>query len=144
MVPVDDATAESEAPLAAVQPPIDAVISTHGLLHGTPATIAARVRALAGALGEAGLLYATFGSRRDARFGQGKRIDDSTFAPAQGDECGIPHAYFDRKNLEEILSPCFEIESLEEVSVDDIAGSWAHGETALAQAAHWFAVLRKL
>ncbi|HYL26515.1 MAG TPA: hypothetical protein VEW74_01705 [Candidatus Nitrosotalea sp.] len=143
VVTVDDATAESEDPLAALQAPVDAVVSTHGLLHGTPASIATRVRALAGALSQGGLLYATFGSRRDARFGQGERIDDSTFAPLEGDERGVAHAYFDRHGLEKLLSGSFAVESFEEVFVDEIAGSWAHRERPLTGAVHWFAVAKK-
>jgi len=143
VVTVDDATAASEAPLTGLQNPVDAVISTHGLLHGTPPAITARVRALAGALGESGLLYATFGSRRDARFGQGERIDDSTFAPLEGDERGVAHAYFDRKGLEEILGDYFEVESLEEVRADQIAGSWAHRGRPLTEAVHWCVIARK-
>ncbi len=90
-----------------------------------------------------GLLYATFGSTRDTRFGQGKRIDDSTFAPTQGDERGVAHAYFDRERLLSILDRYFIVESLSEECVDDVAGTWAHRERPLDGAAHWFAIARK-
>jgi Methyltransferase domain len=143
VVAIADDLAASQAPLAGVTERFSAAISTHGLLHGTPSTIAARVRLIAELLYGEGLLYATFGSTRDARFGQGQRIDDWTFAPSQGDERGVAHAYFDRDRLRALLEPHFEVESLKEHSVDEVAGSWAHRERPLSGAAHWFAVARK-
>jgi hypothetical protein len=140
---VDDAAASVEAPLAGVTAQYAAAISTHGLLHGAPEAIAARVGAIADALGDGGLLYATFGSVHDARFGEGERIDDATFAPVGGDERGIAHAYFDRERLTTILERRFEVESLEERYVDAIAGSWAHRERPLERSVHWFAIARK-
>ena len=83
------------------------------------------------------------GRQRDARFGRGTRIDDSTFAPTDGDERGVAHAYFDRERLLSILDRYFIVESLSEHCVDDVAGSWAHRERPLDGAAHWFAIARK-
>lgn len=140
VVAIDDSAAASPAPLASVRGPFAAVISTHGLLHGSPVQIAGRLTQLAGVLERGGALYATFGSVRDARFGQGTRIDEATYAPNDGDERGVPHAFFDRVALESLLSTHFTIESLEERAVDEIAGSWAHDRRPLAQAVHWFAV----
>jgi hypothetical protein len=138
----DDAAA-TEKPLAGVTDRFAAAISTHGLLHGTPPIIAARLRSIAERLDAEGLLYATFGSTRDARFGEGRRIDDATFAPTDGDERGVAHAYFDRDRLRALLEPDFEVESLEERCVDEVAGSWAHRERPLSGATHWFAIARK-
>jgi len=138
----DDAAAGTEA-LANVTRRFAAVVSSHGLLHGNLESISARLRAIAQALEPGGLLYATFGSTRDARFGQGERIDDWTFSPAHGDERGVAHAYFDRELLLALLRLDFEVESLELRNVDDVAGRWAHSTQALTGAAHWFAVARK-
>jgi hypothetical protein len=143
VVRIDDDAAASERPLANLCERVDAVISTHGLLHGTVATIAARVSSIADHLMSGGLLYATFGSTHDARFGRGERIDDSTFAPLGGDEGGIAHAYFDRERLRALLEARFDVESLNERDVDEIAGSWAHRKRPLRGAAHWFAIARK-
>ena len=143
VVAVDDAAAGSRAPLADLDGAFDAAISTHGLLHGTVESIASRVRAIADRLTSRGLFYATFGSTGDARFGRGKRIDDSTYAPIGGDERGVAHGYFDRARLCELLSRHFDVESLEEHRVDRIAGSWAHRAEPLQGAAHWFAIARK-
>ncbi len=143
VVTIDDDAAASEKALEALPSRFDAILSTHGLLHGSPETIGARVRSIAAHLEPGGLLYATFGSRRDARFGLGERIDDSTFAPLDGDERGVAHVYFDRQRMLALLNPLFAVESLEERGVDDVAGSWAHSQRPLRGAAHWFAIARK-
>jgi hypothetical protein len=138
----DDALSSPQA-LAPLTQRCAAALSTHGLLHGIPPAIAGRVGAVARCLKAGGLLYATLGSTRDARFGCGERIDDCTFAPADGDERGVAHAYFDRDRVCAILQPYFEIESLTESSVDRVAGAWAHRERPLTGAVHWFAVAHK-
>ena len=143
VVAIADNAAAFAAPLPGEPPSFNAILSTHGLLHGTPQAIAARVRALAQRLESGGLLYATFGSSRDARFGQGERIDDSTFSPDDGDERGVAHAYFDRHQLFALLDRDFDVELLREHSVDDVAGSWAHRERPLTGAVHWYAIARK-
>ncbi len=125
VVTIDDRTAASAAPFAGVASGFAAALSTHGLLHGTPAIVAAHVSQIARRLAKNGMLYATFGSVRDARFGQGERIDASTFAPPDGDERGVAHAFFDRNQLVALLGPDFAIESLEEHAADKV---------------HWFVV----
>ncbi len=125
VVTIEDRVAASEAPFAGVPGAFAAALSTHGLLHGTDAIVAGHVSQIARRLAKKGMLYATFGSVRDARFGQGERIDASTFAPAEGDERGVAHAFFDRDQLVALLDPYFAIESLEEHDADKV---------------HWFAV----
>jgi hypothetical protein len=143
VVAVGDRTALSSAPFAGITQRFSAVISTHGLLHGVPSTIAANVRSIAEHLDRAGLFYATFGSTHDVRFGSGRRIDVSTFAPIDGDERGVAHTYFERDELRTLLEPYFEIESLEEYGVNAIAGAWAHRALPLSGAAHWFVIAQK-
>lgn len=138
VVTVSDASAVSPAPFAGIADRFAAALSTHGLLHGTPAIIAARLQEIAALLEPSGLLYATFGSTRDARFGRGEQIDAATFAPLDGDERGVAHAFFDRDHLTALLAPDFAVESLEEHAVDDVAGRWAHQERSLERAVHWF------
>jgi len=108
------------------------------LLHGFPNEIAATVASVANQLEPHGLLYATFGSQRDARFGTGEKLGEQTYAPTEGDERGIPHTYFNEPELRKLLEPHFEIERLEEVPVDMIAGTWAHQQKPLTNATHWF------
>ena len=137
---IDDVTASSPAPFAGSEGPFAAAISTHGLLHGTLLNITATLDAIAALLEPGGLLYATFGSEQDARYGVGERRDDATYAPLAGDEAGVPHTFFNRDTLTALLEPRFTIESLEERTVDDVAGNWAHSGRPLLNAVHWFVV----
>jgi protein-L-isoaspartate O-methyltransferase len=143
VVAIDDERAASPAALADVDEAFDAVLSTHGLLHGDVAAIAATLHWIADHLKMDGLLYATFGSSRDARFGRGTRIGASTFAPIAGNERGVPHSCFDEPQLRALLAAEFDVESLQERDVDEVVGSWAHRKRALRGAVHWFIVARK-
>lgn len=131
-----------QTPLGLPRAGFDAAISTHGLLHGTPRHIAAIVRESADALCSDAAAYFTFASTGDARYGLGSRIDESTYAPLEGDEAGVPHAFFDEAPLRAMLDPYFAVESLEEVAADTIVGRWAHAAMP-AGTVHWFALLRK-
>lgn len=142
VVTVDDSSFNAGDALPAALGGFAAVICTHGLLHGSLPAIQRSLDSLADRLDGGGLFYATFGSVRDARFGQGRRIGPATFAPLDGDELGVEHTYFTRAALESLLKPRFEIEWLRECDVDTIAGSWAHRERSLSKAVHWFVVAR--
>ena len=120
--------------------PCAAALTTHALLHGTPRSIAEQLSAIAQALEPGGPLFATFGSVRDARYGVGETKEAHVYAPLDGDEIGVAHAYFDRDRLLARLAPHFTIESMREVEVDDIAGTWAHVSSPLRRAVHWFVV----
>lgn len=144
VVTVDDgAAAASSDPLPAMLGRFDAAVSTHGLLHGTTNAIAGRVSALAALLDPNAPLFAVFGSTRDARFGKGTRIEASVFAPVDGDERGVAHAYFARSSLQAMLEAYFTIELLEERDADETAGSWAHRAQPLSGAVHWFVIARR-
>jgi hypothetical protein len=118
-----------------------AALSTHGYLHGTVAKLRLGFAELRRVLRPGAPIFITLGSIEDARFGLGVAIDEITYAPGEGDEAGIPHTYFDRAGVAEVLAPAFTVESLEEVNVDDIVGRWAH-ETP-AGMWHWFVVARR-
>ncbi len=143
VIAIDDEGAALPSALAASDGEFAAALSTHGLLHGTPESIAAALDSIAERLEKNGRLYATLGSVRDARFGQGERLGDWTFAPVEDPERGVPHTFYDRERLEALLSPGFLVESLDERGVDETAGSWAHAERPLRGAVHWFVVGRK-
>ncbi len=120
-----------------------AALSTHALLHGRPTEIAAALVRIAALLEGGAPLFATFGSTRDERFGAGEQVAPATFAPVDGDERGVPHAYFDATVLRQMLEDLFIVERLEERCVDDIAGTWAHLNAPLSGAWHWFTVARR-
>jgi SAM-dependent methyltransferase len=137
---IDDGAA-NQAP-AGLTERFAAVLSTHGLLHGTTPSIELRLRAIAGLLDLDGLLFASFGSSHDARFGDGERVAADTYVPTHGDERGVAHTFLRRAQVRALLESHFVIELLEEHGVDEIAGSWAH-PNRLSGAVHWFAVARK-
>jgi hypothetical protein len=116
-------------------------LSTHALLHGTPSSIRASLAQVAAHLEPNAPFFVTFGSVRDARYGEGTRIEDRVYAPVEGDECGVAHAFFDEPALRQLLAPEWRITSLREQRVDDVAGRWAHEQRPLSGAWHWFAML---
>ena len=119
-----------------------AALSTHGYLHGTVPKLRAGFAELRRVLRPGAPIFVTLASIADARFGLGMRVDDTTFAPGDGAEAGIPHTYFDRAGVQELLAPSFVIDELEEKQVDDIVGRWAHAEpTAMC---HWFVRARRV
>jgi hypothetical protein len=124
--------------------PFAAALSTHALLHGTPASISRALTTIAAALETGAPLYGTFGSTADARYGGGTQLEPYVYAAADGDEVGVAHAYFDESRLRELLARHFNIESMHEVDVDEVAGKWAHQTAPLRGAVHWFVVARRL
>jgi hypothetical protein len=118
------------------------IVSSHGLLHGYASAMGARVHGLAEHLHPEGWLCATFGSKRDARYGTGTRLENGTFASESGDEAGVAHAYFDEPSLRALLEPDFDILELAERDAGQTAGTWAHS-APLTGALHWFFVGRR-
>lgn len=114
-----------------------AALSTHAYLHGTEAKLRAGIAELRRVLRRNAPLFITLGSFKDARYGLGIPFDERSFAPGDGDEAGIPHVYFDRDGVVELLAG-FAIESLEEVDVDAIVGRWAHPTDEISGRVHWF------
>ena len=112
-------------------------LSTHAYLHGTAPKIRAGVAELARVLQPGAPAFLTFGSIQDVRYGYGEQLDAQSFAPGDGPERGVPHAYFDRGGLLEILTP-FKVISAEETAVDEIIGKWAHLEGEPPGKVHWF------
>ncbi len=120
-----------------------AALSTHAYLHGASPKLRAGIAELRRVLRPNAPAYITLGSFKDARYGLGVPLDERSFAPGEGDEAGIPHAYFDRDGVIELLFG-FTIDSMEEVEVDEIVGRWAHGDDdAVAGRVHWFVVARR-
>ena len=136
---VADQDAQTFAPAARSY---DAAISTHAFLHGTPASVRRMLETVAGALKADAPFYCTFASKRDARFGKGRRVDTDTYEPESGDEAGVAHVYFDEDGLRSALGDAFVIDSLHEETVDEIAGSWAHARRPTGSI-HWFLLARR-
>ncbi len=115
-----------------------AAISTHAYLHGAVAKLRLGLGELRRVLSEGSPVALVFGSINDARFGLGIPVDDRTFAPGDGSEAGIPHAFFERAGVEELLRGSFRIERLDEVDADGTVGRWAHDDDEIAGFRHWF------
>jgi hypothetical protein len=120
-----------------------AAFSSHGYLHGATAKVRAGLAELRRVLLPGAPVYLTLGSIHDERFGFGEALDEWTFAPGDGPEMGIPHGYFDRDTIVELLRG-FTIESIEEVDATEIVGTWAHGDDDDGDDAqaivHWFVI----
>ena len=120
-----------------------AALSTHAYLHGAGAKLRAGIAELRRVLRPNAPLFVTLGSFKDARYGLGIPFDERSFAPGEGAELGIPHAYYDRDGVIELLLG-FTIESMEEVDVDEIVGRWAHADDdEIVGRVHWFVVARR-
>jgi len=113
-----------------------AALATHAYLHGASDKVRAGLAELRRVLSRGAPVFLTLGSLRDARYGLGIRFDDRSFAPGDGEEAGIPHAYFDRDGVIEALRG-FTIEALDEVDADATAGRWAHSGDPIGRV-HWF------
>jgi hypothetical protein len=120
-----------------------AALSTHGFLHGTTAKLRLGIGDLRRVLKTGAPVYLTLGSLHDPRFGFGLALDERTFAPGDGPEAGIPHAFFERDGILDLFRG-FAIESMDEVDVTGIVGTWAHPDPDAEKIVHWFVVARKI
>jgi hypothetical protein len=122
-----------------------AALSTHAYLHGTTAKLRQGIGELRRVLKTRAPIYITLGSLNDPRFGFGLALDERTFAPGDGPETGIPHAFFERDGILELLRG-FTIESMDDVDATDLVGTWAHpaDDDARDRIRHWFVVARKI
>jgi hypothetical protein len=118
-------------------------LCTSALLHGTPVEVARTLAAIRARLRPGAPLFATFGSTRDPRFGRGTRVDAATYAPDDGAESGVPHAFFDAERLRSILDG-FALDSAYEGSAADTAGRWAHEPEDAAALIHWFVKAQRI
>ena len=129
--------ARVHAPWPQVSDPFDALLSTHGLLHGTREQVAATLDRALRLLRDGAAVFAAFGSTADPRYGTGVRIAQGCYAPEEGDERGIPHAYFDRAALSGLLREAGLVpEAIEELDATASVGRWAHASLP-TQVIHW-------
>jgi hypothetical protein len=120
--------------------PYAAALSTNALLHGTPAAVAAALRATRERLAAGAPFLFTLGSKRDPRFGTGSVAGPDTFVSETGSERGVAHCYFDEAGVRALLAP-LTLEGLEERRGS--AGSWAHDADEAAAIVHWFVRARR-
>jgi SAM-dependent methyltransferase len=136
---LDDAVPYTQLPAARAT--FAAAIATHAYLHGATAKLRAGFAELARVLVPGAPAFVTLGSIDDARFGFGEEFDEATFAPGDGDEAGIPHGYYDRHGVTDVVRP-FVVRDAENVDVDEIVGRWAHDDPEdIGGRRHWFCEL---
>jgi len=123
-------------PFAQSDSPFAAALSTHALLHGTQAHIAAAIASIGVRLADGAPFYATLGSTTDPRYRTGRHVEANTFAPIDGSEAGVPHTYFDEPGARALFAD-FAIEELAEESAARSVGRWAHSEAEAAAIVHW-------
>jgi hypothetical protein len=139
VVEVPDSTPYTQLP--GTRDNYGAALSTHAYLHGQTDKVRVGLGELRRVLLPDSPAFLTFGSILDARYGLGVPFDERTFAAGDGDEAGVPHAYFDRDGLREVLTG-YTIDTMEEIEVDAIVGRWAHSDPVGGRV-HWFVVARK-
>ncbi|TAM59639.1 class I SAM-dependent methyltransferase [bacterium] len=119
-------------------------LSTHALLHGTRSKIRLALSEIARVLRTGAPFFLTLASVEDERFGEGIMVEADVFAPASGDEEGVPHLYLDAAGVPELLAPHFVIESQRQTDVDELVGRWAHNPGAKPRGRrHWFVQARR-
>ncbi|HVA36214.1 MAG TPA: class I SAM-dependent methyltransferase [Candidatus Dormibacteraeota bacterium] len=119
-------------------------LSTHALLHGMRSKVRLALAETARVLAPGAPFVLTLASVEDDRYGEGTMVELDVFAPAAGDEAGVPHLYVDEDGVRELLSPHFAIASLRQVDVDSVVGRWAHGADRGTGRRHWFVEARRL
>jgi SAM-dependent methyltransferase len=120
----------------------DGALATHALLHGRPADVAAALSAVGARLRPGAPFAFTLGSSRDPRCGRGTPLAPGSWAPEDGPEAGVAHAYFDEERARALLGG-WQLESLEEGSAAETAGGWAHTPREAAALVHWFVRARR-
>ena len=114
-----------------------AALSTSALLHGSTDDVARAVAAVRARLAAGAPFFCTLGSTRDPRHGRGRRVAADTFAPDDGPEAGVLHAYFDDTGARAIFAG-FTLDDVREGSAADTAGRWTHAAAEAADIVHWF------
>jgi SAM-dependent methyltransferase len=117
-------------------------LSTHALLHGIPADVAAALASVRDRLAAGAPFFFTLGSKRDPRFGAGRSAGPDTYASETGSEAGVAHCYFDEPGVRALLAG-LTLEALEERDAATSAGTWAHEPHEAATLVHWFVRTRR-
>ncbi|MGB5933471.1 MAG: methyltransferase domain-containing protein [Anaerolineae bacterium] len=91
----------------------DAVLSVYVLHHNRLENIEKAVGEIRRAPKRGGLVFANLSGKGDHKEGKGKKIEPGTYICDSGIEAGMPHHFFTRQEVEDLLEG-FEIMSLKE------------------------------
>ena len=81
------------------------LIVSHDVIHHNRLEVIQRcVGEIARTLKPGGHLYLSLKSASDSSYGSGQPLEAHTFVPQAGHEAGIPHHFFDRGRLQQLLT----------------------------------------
>jgi SAM-dependent methyltransferase len=97
-----------------------AVIAYHVLYHGAAADVRRAIVEAGRVLRDEGLFVGTLLSTRAWKFGEGRRLESSTYVQERGPEAGVAHHYCDEAGARALLAG-FDVDglALDEFSDDD-------------------------
>jgi SAM-dependent methyltransferase len=97
-----------------------AVIAHHVLYHGGAADVRRAVGEAGRVLRDEGLFVGTLLSTRAWKYGEGRRVEPSTYVQERGPEAGVAHHYCDEAGARALLAG-FDVDglALDEFSDDD-------------------------
>lgn len=115
----------------------DCVLAVYVLHHATKGRIRKTVSEIERVLVPGGLLLAMVLTKGDFKYGDGRMIEKDTYLTGRGDEAGVPHHFFDREEVIQVLGS-FSILSLGTEKIDRgfPDGSTVHHE-------HWEVLAKK-
>ncbi len=103
----------------------DALVSTNVLHHGTGSEIKRALSEVHRVIKRNGVAFIVALSKKDFRYGNGKRLEPDTYLFTEGDEKEIVHHFFPKDELLAYFSQ-FEILSLREELIPVEKGNRAH------------------
>jgi len=114
------------------------VVSTYVIHHNSILGITLAIGEIERILVPGGLFLATVLGRKDFKYGVGRRVEDGTYVPTEGDERGVVHHFFERDEIMDLLGS-FRIISLagDEAEVDFPGGKCVRHD-------HWEVLAEKL
>ncbi|HAL61886.1 MAG TPA: hypothetical protein DCP08_05695 [Chloroflexi bacterium] len=117
----------------------DAVLSVYVLHHNTLENVGRAVGEIRRALKGGGLFFANLSGKGDYKEGKGKKIEPGTYICDSGVEAGMPHHFFTRQEVEDLL------EGLEIMSLKERRAEYVSRSSGLpVMGVHWEVKAQKL
>ena len=118
------------------------VFSWNALHHNTLDNIKKSVKVVHESLVDGGLLMVTIMSTKSEGYNKGREIEKNTFISDSGEEAGVPHHYFDEKEIRELFVD-FEIVILAEQVINYIDTEDMFYESNPFPYTKWAVIVRK-
>jgi SAM-dependent methyltransferase len=104
-----------------------AVVAHHVLYHGTAEDVRGAIAEVSRVLRDEGLFVGTLVSTRAWKYGDGERLEPSTYVQARGPEAGLVHHYCDEPRARDLLAG-FDVDGL---ALDEFSDDEGHRHS------HW-------